>query len=243
MRNKIMLLDKQGGEAGRYLSSSCKLDFVISQNKVISDDISCILVTEDFLGTDLNELITELKCNSVPVCIVSFNTSFNAQEQFALSGADDVIILPVFGKLLEKRISNLCGNNESDDLSFIDDMSENSCQGSFKVDKSDFRKLYEFVQRLLERLEKDAHLVTFSFSSRFGSKIEPELVNDFTVVVQRCLRKGDISCKSGHCLYVILMGADRKGAEIVAKRLIESFWSVCDDDAYDIEYSIKPINS
>ena len=127
--------------------------------------------------------------------------------------------------------------------SFIDDVSVSSGQGSFKVDEADFRKLYEFVQRLLERLEKDAHLVIFSFSSRFGSRIEPEIVNDFTTVVQRCLRKGDISCKSGHSLYVILLGADKNGSEVVAKRLIETFWSVCDDDAYDIDYEIKPINS
>ena len=243
MGNKILLLDNSGGETGRYINSSCRLDLTVSQDKAIPEGVSCVIVSEDFAGTDLGELITELKCSSVPVCIASFNTSFSAQEKFALSGADDVLILPMYGALIEKRISRLCGDAGSADFSFIDDVSVSSGQGSFKVDEADFRKLYEFVQRLLERLEKDAHLVIFSFSSRFGSRIEPEIVNDFTTVVQRCLRKGDISCKSGHSLYVILLGADKNGSEVVAKRLIETFWSVCDDDAYDIDYEIKPINS
>ena len=147
------------------------------------------------------------------------------------------------GRLIEKRLSRLCGSGETSDFSFIDDMTVDKLgQGSFKVEESDFKKLYEFVSRLLERLEKEAHLVIFSFSSRFGSKVEPEIVSDFTAVVQRCLRKGDISCKSGHKLYVILLGADRSGSELVAKRLIETFWNISNDDAYDINYEIKPIN-
>ncbi|MDO4864070.1 MAG: hypothetical protein Q4A05_07865 [Ruminococcus sp.] len=243
MGNRIILLDNAGGETGRYISSSCRLDLTITQERDIPEEARCVLVSEDFAGSDVSELVTELRCGGVPVCIVSFNTSFKAQEQFALSGADDVLILPMYGALIEKRINRLCGDTEAADFSFIDDVSENVGQGSFRVDEADFRKLYEFVRRLLERLEKDAHLVKFSFSSRFGSRIEPEMVNDFTSVVQRCLRKGDISCKSGHSLYVILLGADRDGAEVVAKRLIETFWSVCDDDAYDIDYVIKPINS
>lgn len=242
MGNKILLLDVAGGETGRFINSSCRLDLNLSQDKEIPEGTGCVLVSEDFAGAHLAELITELKCSGVPVCVASFNTSFKAQEQFALSGADDVFILPMYGALIEKRINRLCGDVDAADFSFIDDMSENVGQGSFKVDEADFRKLYEFVQRLLERLEKDAHLVIFSFSSRFNCKIEPEIVNDFTAVVQRCLRKGDISCRSGHSLYVILLGADKSGAEIVAKRLIETFWTVCNYDAYDIDYVIKPIN-
>ena len=242
MENNIILLDIDGGETGRYINSSCSLGLTITQNRDIPANTACIIVSEDFASSELPELVTELKCSGAPVCIASFNTSFKAQERFALTGADDVLILPMFGALIEKRIKRLCGESGSADFSFIDDVSETIGQGSFRVDEGDFRKLYEFVRRLLERLEKEAHLVIFSFSSRFGSRIEPEIVGDFTTVVQRCLRKGDISCRSGHNLYVILMGADRSGSEVVAKRLIESFWSVCDDDAYDIDYVIKPIN-
>lgn len=243
MEKRIILLDNPNGEIGKIFSSSCSCDITITQGKNIPEDACCTIVSEEFAGADLSELVTELQCSEIPVCIASFNTSAEAQEQFADTGADDVFILPMSGRLIEKRLSRLCGSVETSDFSFIDDMTVDKLgQGSFKVEESDFKKLYEFVSRLLERLEKEAHLVIFSFSSRFGSKVEPEIVSDFTAVVQRCLRKGDISCKSGHKLYVILLGADRSGSELVAKRLIETFWNISNDDTYDINYEIKPIN-
>ena len=38
------------------------------------------------------------------------------------------------------------------------------------------------------------------------------------------------------------MGADRRNSELVAKRLIESFSSLYEDDTYDISFVVKPIN-
>ena len=242
MRKKMFLIDDFNSETGKYLSSSCDFDIIISKDNYIPDDINCILVSDSYASNNLNEIVTELKCNGLPVIIVSFNTSVEAQEQFALTKADDVIFLPMYGKLIEKRIGLICGDDESTDFSFIDEISKNVGQGAYIVDQSDFQKLFEFVRRLLERLEKEANLVVFSLSNRFDSILETEYINSFSSVEQRCLRKGDICCKTGNNLYVLLMGADRRNSELVAKRLIESFSSLYEDDTYDISFVVKPIN-
>jgi hypothetical protein len=243
MAKNIIVLDITGGETGRYLRSSCKSEITVTQSTELPSGCGCVIVSDEFLGENVTETITALKCSGVPVCAATFDSSFQKQEKLTLAGVDDVFVLPMFGDLIDKKIELLTGEGHPEDLSFIEELSvDTNGFGSFTVNESDFKKLYEFIQRIIERLDKDASLVTFNFTTRFDSKIEPEIVNDFLAVVQRSLRKGDISCKSGHSLYVILIGADRSGSEIVAKRLIETFWSICDDDAYDIEYKIEPIN-
>lgn len=244
MDSKVIVLDIAGGKTGDYIKSACKTDISLSDSTDIPSDCSCVIVSDEFLGENASELITTLNCTGVPICAATFDSSLSKQEQLSLTGVDDVFILPMFGALIDKKIELLTDTEKTEDLSFIEQLSaDTQGQGSFTVNENDFKRLYEFIQRMVERLDKDASLVVFSFTTRFSAKIEPEIVNDFTSVVQRCLRRGDISCKSGHSIYVILVGADRSSSEKVAKRLIETFWSICDDDAYDIEYKVKPINS
>ena len=208
----------------------------------IPEGFDCALVSQSFSGEKTAGILRDLQKRGIPAGVVTDDFSCDNQRMLCDMGADDVITLPICKDLLEKRVSLLAGKNGVSDFSFIEKVSLNQkAQGSFIVREREFSEIYSFVVRILERLGQKAQLIIFSVSSRFGAVIEPEIMHDFITVVERSLRKGDISSQHGDQLFVMLIGADEHGGQTVAKRLIETYWSLCDDDAYDITYEIKEI--
>lgn len=230
--NEVVGLIKRLGDAEVYLSDNADIPL----------DCGCAVISQEFTGEEIGDMISVLKSRSIPVGVVTMDDSAENQKRLCVLGADDVIVLPIYEKLLRKRILALFDHAEIVDLSYFDNIAiANNEQGAFIVHENEFANIYRFVLRILERIDKKAQLVSFSLMSRFGTIVEPEIMSDFVAVVHRCLRKGDISSQHGNKLFVILLGSDESGARIVAKRLIETFWSVCDDDAYDIDFEIRDI--
>ena len=205
-------------------------------------ECTCVIVSQKRYDRSLPRVISELKERGLTVCVAVEDGSIENQEDIISSGADDIFVLPMPAKLLTKRIDTLANNINLCDFTSLDRAAEaDSALGSYIVDDNNFKSIYQFVLRLLERLDKKAQLIRFELKSRF-IMIEPGIMGDFVTVVQRCLRRGDICCQNGNQLFVILMGADTDGGKLVAKRLIDSFTSVCQDDSFDIEYEMKEIN-
>ena len=203
----------------------------------------CVIASQKFFGIMLPKIIEELKQKNFSVCVATEDGSKENQEKLLSIGADDVIVLPMPAQLITKRLSGLVSSISLSDFTALENVAEaNKVAGAYVVDVYDFMNLYKFVLRVLERLDKKALLVKFELKSRFKD-IPSEAINDFTNVVQRCLRRGDITCPNGNSLFVILIGSDEDGGKIVSKRLIDTYNGVYDDDAYDIEYETKELNS
>ena len=209
----------------------------------IPPECVCAIVSQKRYGDSLAEVVRSLKDRAMGVCVATEDGSCENQERISVLGADEVVVLPMPAKLLKRRICGLANSVELSDFEAFDKIAEsNKGVGSYIVDDNNFKSIYRFVLRLLERLDKKAQLVRFELKSRFNM-IDPDGMNDFVSVIQRCLRRGDIICRNGNQLFVLLIGTDAEGGDYVAKRLIDTFWSVCDDDSFDIVYEMKELNS
>ena len=226
-----------------------EVNFKEVQLNDISSDFDCVLVPEAADDDKLDEILRKIKIKLLPAAVITFNNDPDYLERILDCGADDVIVLPMPAKLIKHRILSLCSNSafseDPVDFRLFDNIAaSNTGGGSFIIQENDFANIYRFVLRLLERLDKKAQLLIFKVDSRFKSSfIEPEIIHTFSNVVQTCLRRGDISSLHGRQVFVILIGSDEEGGRIVAKRLIETFYAHCNDDAYDITYEIREINN
>ena len=248
MTKKIALIDSSNSIVGRYTAGSELIQLDISSDADLIKDCDCVMISQEFAGDALGDMLRSVREHSLPVAVTTYSGSCENQERLLELGADDVIILPISVRLLEKRINALTGgsglNAESIDFNSFKNIADaNKGSGSFIVQENDFTNIYRFVLRMLERLDQRAQLVIFDMKCRSNSLIEPEVLHTFVTVVQSCLRRGDISSLHGTQMMVMLMGADREGAENAAHRIVETFYAHCDDDAYDVTFEIKAITN
>lgn len=246
MMKKVALIDGANSKISRYTDGAKELRFELSETADVSPDCECVIISQEFAGDKLSDMIDTLKDKSYAVAVATFSGSCENQEDILNAGADDVIVLPMCSRLLEKRIMSLTPGagliEDYIDFAAFDRIANaNKGSGSFIVQESDFTNIYRFVLRILERLEKRAQLLIFNLSCRGDSLIEPEVLHTFVTVVQRCLRRGDISSVHGTQLFVMLIGSDTEGAQHAAARIIETFYAHCDDDAYDISFEVREI--
>lgn len=214
----------------------------------ISADYDCVLISQDLISEDLHNTINEAKRQFIAVGIMTFDGSSENLDKLLEYGADDILVLPMPGQLIAKRIEALCRNSvlTSDpvDFSLFDRIAEsNKGSGSFIIQDNDFTNIYRFVLRMLERLDQNAQLVIFNVNSRLKGFIEPDVMQNFSNIVRTALRRGDISSIHGRQLFVILMGADKDGGSKAAERLIETYYAHYDDGIYDLSYEIREINA
>lgn len=247
LEKKAAVLGSPSPETAKILAGVEGLTCIETIPGNIPIDADCILIPCGDVTDELGKLITQAKEHFLPVGVITENASNDELEHILDLGADDIIPLPLPVRLVSQRITALCSiasfAEGAVDFSLFDKIADsNGGIGSFIIQENDFANIYRFVLRLLERLDKKAQLLIFNVSSRFQDFIEPEIVHNFSGVVQRCLRRGDISSLHGRQVFVILIGADTAGGNVAAKRLIDTYFAHFDDDAYDIDFQIKEIN-
>lgn len=217
-------------------------------NTDLPSDSECVLIPEEYAGDKLVNMIKTMKNLLIPVAVATHDGTQDNQEYLLECGADDVIILPMVPRLLEKRLLNLGANSALSrtnvNFSAFDRIREaNEGAGAFLVQENDFANIYRFVVRILERLDQKAQLIIFTFNSDFGPFIETGTVYDFIKIVQAVLRRGDISSIYGRQVFVILMGADAESSEKVVQRMLSTFNAHYNDDTCEITYEMREISS
>jgi hypothetical protein len=210
------------------------------------NDSDCVLIPQEYAGERLVPMLHSLKNLLIPAAVAAFDTSVRNLDFLMDCGADEIITFPTPSRLLQKRLTALANNSvlphTSVDFSVFDKIREsNQGRGSFVVQENDFTNIYRFVVRILERLEQKAQLIIFNFESDFGPFIESESVYHFIQIVQTCLRRGDISSICGKQVFVILMGADTAGGELVIRRIIDTFEAHYSDASCEITYQMREI--
>ena len=114
-------------------------------------------------------------------------------------------------------------------------------RGAFVVHESNFTNIYRFVKRLLDRSEKTAYLVKFTFSSSDGGEAGPGALEEAFLIIKMCLRRGDIISIYGNCILAILMGADADGSKTAAQRIVDTYQGFSCDSTYEMSYETQQI--
>ncbi|MCR4646220.1 MAG: hypothetical protein K5695_12565 [Oscillospiraceae bacterium] len=209
----------------------------------------CILISQEFAGNRLSDVIGRFKQYGLPCAVLTAEQGAENQKYLLNCGADDVIAAPICAALMQRRIRALTEIPVSSDFemnfaAFDRVMEANQGTGAFLVSEHDFMNIYRFVVRLLERLEKKAMLLLFSFESEDGEMGAANSALHFLKIMQMSLRKGDITCNYGSQVLAILMGADAEGGRLVAERVIRAFDAHYNmDESCTVTYEVREISN
>ena len=217
--------------------------FQYSENADVLPDTACALIVpqEDM---DLPAVCKTLKNRGIPYAALTFDHDDALQTQLLDSGIDRILLLPKSAELIRKHIETLAGKNafSSKEFDLLSIISEPNRQlGAYAVSEQDFFKIFRFVQRLQERMDKQSQLVVFSFHTRLNTPVEPGTLEDAFPIVQRCLRRGDIASVCGKQITAILIGSDAEGAKSAIDRIVQTYEAHCGDSMYTIKYELREI--
>ena len=75
-----------------------------------------------------------------------------------------------------------------------------------------------------------------------SSAARHKVMHTLSEAVRLCLRRGDMASVCGDdSVIVLLIGADDSGGHLMASRIVSSFYSECDDDAFELSYDIREV--
>ena len=207
-------------------SASGEFQIHLTAQAVFSGGADCVLLSQQYAGNQLSQVIAQLRQFHIPCAVVTYENTAENQSGLLKAGADDVIVLPMCGELLRRRILALTEMHTAVEMNFasFDRITEsNQGGGAFIVAEHDFVNIYRFVTRVLERLNQKAQLILFRLANEDGPFAEADSVLHFLKVVQSNLRRGDICCVAGSQIMIILMGADADGGNTVVRRVTGAF--------------------
>lgn len=241
----IVVLSDNDARLKAALPVTKDISFTFTASPDVHPDIDCVLVSQDYYGEDIGEIMSSFKKHGIPCAAVTFDGSDENRAKLQRKEITDTIVFPTNEELFLKHITSVISSQRlGSDVEFetfakavaLDDQ-----KGAFVVHESNFTNLYRFVKRLLDRMEKPAYLVKFSFNSPYNGKLEPGALEEAFLIVKTCLRRGDIVSIYGNCLLAILIGADAEGAETAAKRIVDTYQGFCCNSIYDMGYETQEI--
>ncbi|MBO7472634.1 MAG: hypothetical protein J6U00_01295 [Ruminococcus sp.] len=214
-----------------------------------------IIVSEAYCSGSIATVIENIRasgkhCNT-PAAAVTSEVSCENQEILMALGFDDVIRLPICSQLMLRRakaLATVVPNNDIHRSITIDSLLKlkDGESGAYCVRSVDFTNIFRFVLRVLERTQKDTQMLVFSLSAHKKSSSEKreQVMNILSEEVRKCLRRGDISsvCSEDRIL-ALLIGADDEGGRLVAERVVNSFYSECDDDEFKLTYDVREVRA
>lgn len=241
----IVVLSDNDARLRSALPVTEEIAYNFNASSDVQPDTDCVLISQDHCGENIGDTAGTFKKHGIPCAVVTFDGSDENKAKLLDKGISDIIVFPTSAELLLKRVTALISSQRlGSDVGFetfakavaLDDQ-----RGAFVVHESNFTNLYRFVKRLLDRTEKSAYLVKFTFSDQGNGKIEPGALEEAFLIVKMCLRRGDIVSIYGNCLLAILIGADADGAKTAAQRIVDTYQGFSCNSSYDMNYETQEI--
>ena len=213
-----------------------------------------ILVSQEYccgaIGAVISSIRSSERLRSVPAAAVTADPSCENQEILLAMGFDDIIRMPVCNNLLLRRVKTLAAmpSRESTEISTAFDRLlsfRDREAGAFCVRSVEFTNIFRFVMRMLERSGSSAQMLVMSLSCAEGCNSEQRKknMNILSEAVRLCLRRGDMASVCGdNRIIVLLVGADDDGGHLVASRIVSSFYSECEDGAFELSYDLREVS-
>lgn len=127
-------------------------------------------------------------------------------------------------------------------------LSEKGIQkGAYLVNRDEFEKIYQLMNRMSKRSQEKLQIVLFSFMAK-DSQIPnesdlTEQIKNLIIATKDSLRIGDVATKFGHSQYIVLLkNADQKVGDLVVKRIVSYYTKLNKDDSINLCYEIDEIS-
>ena len=101
-------------------------------------------------------------------------------------------------------------------------------KGVLKVGYNDFQRIYNFVSRCVQRSKRQVHILLITVQNIYGEYMDLDALEKAVLALERSindtLRRADVSTRySSSQFIVILVDANDEGADIVTRRIENSF--------------------
>lgn len=243
---KIVILGEPEKRLEAVLSAADDFQLVYSASADVMPDTAGVLFTQQYALANAAKTVPILQRRNIPFAAAVFEASDEEQEALLDCGISNLLLLPMSASLLRKRLIALVGNPVRSDSEagfqlFAQISESNQQRGAYVVQEADFTNIYRFVLRLQERMEKKAQLVIFSFHSRLEQPPEPGTLEQGFRIVQKCLRRGDITSVYGKKILAIMMAANADGGHTAAERIVNTYQAYHCDSVYEMRYEMRDI--
>lgn len=116
-------------------------------------------------------------------------------------------------------------------------------KGAFHIEYEGFKRIYQFVERCVERSNQEVQIVLFTIyegeRDAMSIRRQVECLGDAIV---NSMRKGDVATRYNNDQYVvILMDTSIENGRKVVKRVLNKFGTLCGEGEYNIKYDIQTI--
>lgn len=123
---------------------------------------------------------------------------------------------------------------------------ESSYKGVIEVEYHNFARIYQFVDKLIERSGKPMQTLLLSLvphDEKICTKKDLSYANEIlSKAIQMTLRKNDVMTNySDSQMLVLLVDADDAGGHFATNRIINTFFGLYDDELYQLDYDIRPV--
>lgn len=117
--------------------------------------------------------------------------------------------------------------------------------GVYMMEYDDFKRIYRFVSRCMERKSQNVQLVLFTIvneKGEDGAEIQLNAAKALEDAVSISLRKGDVATKCGNIQYVvILMNASYENGDMVARRIRKKFEELLKEEGVTLSYEMQTV--
>ena len=122
-----------------------------------------------------------------------------------------------------------------------------SKRGSFKVQYKEFKRIYNFILRCMERNQQSAQLLLFSLKAHDQSLESPETMEEELQSLERAivssLRRNDVSTRySSSQLLVILTDTKEEYVDLVVRRILDNYEAIQCNAQYEVVTECMPID-
>lgn len=135
------------------------------------------------------------------------------------------------------------------DLKYLKEIMDraDSNNGAYMLDYDNFRQVYHFIRRFVERSNRDVQTLLFTAEAKTGSNCEVDEIENALELLEKAifysLRRADVSTRySSKQVVVILMDANTENGDAIAKRILNEFSKLYLSDRISVEYSIAKMN-
>jgi len=239
---RLLIIDSMSNVAFWEKAIGGSATIELREDAVLYGSPEAAVVSVDYTGGRTAEIADRLNRARVPSAAVTSDTSEENQKYLFGLGFDDVICLPIYDRLLARRIHLLAADTGIPEVSIssLTDVSCDSEAGAYFVGIGEFTNIYKFVLRLLKRLKKNAQMLIITAEN--CESCRKQTMDILSEVVKMCLRRGDMSSIFGtDQMLILLIGADDEGGHLVANRITNSFYSACEDYQVELSYDLKAV--
>lgn len=118
--------------------------------------------------------------------------------------------------------------------------------GALAVEYEEFRQIYNYVCRYVNRNENQVQILLFTIRAKKGKLLEAQFLaqamSRLKEAVVESLRKVDVGTQYSHNQYiVILTDSNAVNGEMVAKRVVNEFYRTCDKSVAVLGYDMQEI--